>query len=93
VDTSGRLAQPLGTAVVLPTGDVLVLGATPSGDALPNVERFDPGTRAWTELPSLHVARESHTATLLPNELVLVVGGDAPGSAASVELYDPNVPG
>jgi len=90
---AGRLAQPLGTAVELPTGDVLVLGATPDADPLPNVERFDPGTGAWTELASLHVARAGHTATLLPNGLVLVVGGDAPGSAASVELYDPSVAG
>jgi len=33
------------------------------------------------------VARQSHTATLLPNEMVLIAGGDEFDSA---ELYDPN---
>jgi len=91
--SAGPLHHGLGSAIALPTGGVLVLGAPPNEDPLPNVERFDPGTSTWTELPSLHVARGGHTATLLPNGLVLVVGGDAPVSAASVELYDPSVPG
>ena len=35
-------------------------------------------------------ARYDHTATLLPNGRVLVVGGDHFGAAvASAELYDP----
>ena len=40
---------------------------------------------------SLETARGSHTATLLPNGKVLVVGGTGPGnvSLGSAELYDP----
>ncbi len=46
---------------------------------------------AWTPTGSLHTARASHTATLLPTGLVLVAGGvgDANAALASSELYNP----
>jgi hypothetical protein len=37
----------------------------------------------------LHVARHSHTATLLSDGKVLVAGGYTPGATASCELFDP----
>ena len=46
----------------------------------------------WTETSDLITARGNHTATLLPNGLVLVVGGvDSSGSHSlkRAELYDP----
>src|SRR6266702_4478983 len=45
----------------------------------------------WTTTGSLHIARDFHTATLLPNGLVLVAGGQESGYnfIASAELYDP----
>jgi uncharacterized repeat protein (TIGR01451 family) len=43
-----------------------------------------------TAIGSLGMARDLHTATLLPNGTVLVVGGyDGTNSLASAELYDP----
>jgi hypothetical protein len=49
---------------------------------------YDPET-GWTATGSLATARESHTATLLPNGKVLVVGGaGGSGYLASAELYD-----
>lgn len=46
---------------------------------------------SWTSTGSLHTARASHTATLLPNGLVLVAGGVGNNNAAlaSSELYNP----
>src|SRR4051812_39514257 len=43
---------------------------------------------SWTPTGSLNTARDSHTATLLPNGMVLVAGGFGP-VRASAELYDP----
>lgn len=47
-----------------------------------------------TQIGSMHVARASHTATLLPNGKVLIAGGFAGSGAegspyASAEIYDP----
>ncbi len=48
---------------------------------------------SWTPADPLNTARFSHTATLLPNGKVLVVGGHYLGyeSLYSVELYDPDM--
>jgi N-acetylneuraminic acid mutarotase len=45
---------------------------------------------SWTSTGSMHTARASHTATLLPNGLVLVAGGtgDANLPLATSELYN-----
>src|SRR5262245_62212856 len=45
----------------------------------------------WVNTSGLNVARNSHTATLLPNGQVLVAGGilNTGGTTNSAELYDP----
>src|SRR5678815_804943 len=45
----------------------------------------------WVNTGPLNLARNSHTATLLPNGQVLVAGGilNTGGTTNSVELYDP----
>src|SRR5262249_52827165 len=49
-----------------------------------------PGTGTWSTTGSLHTARFDHTATLLPNNTVLVAGGHiVSGFSASAELYHP----
>src|SRR5690349_9068601 len=44
----------------------------------------------WTATGNMHVARESHTATLLTNGEVVVAGGEGSnGVTAASEIYDP----
>jgi hypothetical protein len=53
------------------------------------------GTGAVSEIAAMHVARASHSSTLLPNGMVLIAGGFA-GSGGeynpyrTAELFDPN---
>jgi hypothetical protein len=55
------------------------------------VEIFDPTTQRWRAAGALAVPRSGHTATLLPDGRVLVIGGamTARRVVASAELYDP----
>src|SRR6187402_606705 len=46
------------------------------------------GCSSWMFTGNLNTARDSHTATLLPNGVILVAGGFGP-VRASAELYDP----
>jgi|GEM_PF-6576510 len=85
------------TATLLPNGKVLIAGgfsSDPGAGFLNSAELYDPATGSWTLTGSLNKARAHHTATLLPNGKVLVVGGlNANGSSSeiikSAELYDP----
>ena len=87
------------TATPLPNGKVLVAGgegynAGGTWDAFASAEIYDPKTGTWTMTSPLNLARYAHTATLLPNGKVLVVGGEhnTGGSWSSLdvaELYDP----
>ena len=55
--------------------------------ALPQGALAAPGT--WTATGSLNTARQDHTATLLPDGKVLVVGGYNGSHLTSAEVYDP----
>jgi len=85
------------TATLLPDGRVLVVGGgneirLDEGPPMSaSAELYDPTTRTWSPTASMARARLGHSATLLPDGTVLVVGGaigdDA--TARSAELYDP----
>lgn len=86
------------TATLLQNGKVLVAGGVDctSGPQvcgqLSSAELYDPETGLWSSTGSLNTARNSHTATLLPNGKVMVAGGiiDSEGTVSkSAELYDP----
>jgi hypothetical protein len=64
--------------------------AKPPSQRSPAPNCDDPSTGTWSTTGSLAVARDAHTATVLPNGKVLVAGGNSNGTyLASAELYDP----
>lgn len=87
------------TATTLRDGTVLVVGGFDTGGVgrtmgagvIAQAERFDPRTGHWSPAGRLATPRGDHTATLLHDGRVLVVGGFASGHGdlASAELYDP----
>ncbi|WP_210415639.1 kelch repeat-containing protein [Bdellovibrio sp. ZAP7] len=82
------------TATTLQDGRILVIGGVSldsSIAALKSVEIFDPTTSRWTDAAPLAQARARHTATLLGNGKILVVGGsDQSTYYATAELFDPS---
>lgn len=82
-------ARQYHTATLLPDGKVLVVGGYIPGISpvsLSSAELYDPLTGLWTPVGPLNNARNGHTATLLDDGHVLVVGGY---SGLNAELYDP----
>jgi galactose oxidase-like protein/Kelch motif protein len=83
------------TATLLPNGKVLVAGGTLARFGLTtysdSAELYDPATGTWSYTGNLNVGRTRHTATLLSNGKVLVVGGEAGADqvTSTSELYDP----
>ena len=84
-------------AVALPGGDVLVIGGAatadrdePFGTFLATVERL--GDKTTTTRAPMAFARVRHTATVLPDGRVMVIGGlgDDRTALNSVEIYDAN---
>jgi RHS repeat-associated protein len=89
-----REAVAYAPAVTLSNGTVLALGGFDGQEIASvtnNVQSYDPVSGTWSHNGSLDVAREAHTATLLPGGLVMVAGGFGayPQVFASAVLYDP----
>lgn len=82
------------TATLLADGRVLVAAGYTQNVApyvINKAEYYDPGTNSWQATGDLNIARNPHSAVLLPNDRVLVAGGsDYNGSPLNgAELYDP----
>ena len=88
------------TATLLPNGKVLIIGGgTEGGFTLPSygtgsatAELYDPAAGVFTSTGSMAAGRFGHTATLLKNGKVLVVGGTDSSSStpsSTAEIYDP----
>lgn len=79
------------TSTLLPDGRVLIVGGGSTATNIFSdfsyiVELYDPATEAWTITNSLNYGRSGHTATMLADGRVMVVGGTY---LSSVELFDP----
>jgi hypothetical protein len=85
---------------LLPNGLVLVAGGAntsfnPLFTFLASAELYDSASGVWTNTGSLITGRQAHTATLLDDGMVLVVGGldgqsSNGGYAITAELYNPS---
>ena len=70
-------------------------GRSPESTILDTVELYDVANDRWSAMPPLPAPRTRHTATLLPDGRVLVIGGRGAGYrsplsvAASVLLWNP----
>ncbi len=83
------------TATLLQDGRVLIAGGvnesccSPSGPPLASAEIYDPAAPSLTtSAGNMTTGRSGHTATLLPDGRVLIVGGDS--SNGTAEFYDPS---
>lgn len=103
--TKGSMTAPRAghTATLLSNGKVLITGGATDAteNALSSAELYDPATDSFTATPgNMTSARVSHTATLLKDGRVLIVGGDtiffnsvantSLQSLASAEIFDPS---
>jgi hypothetical protein len=84
------------TTTLLLDGRVLVIGGFGGGtfayasSAIASAEIWEPATTRFRESGAMAAARVGHTATLLPDGRVLVVGGAGPyGAVVEAELWDP----
>ena len=79
------------TATLLSNGMVLIAGGVKAAFPWPDIvlssaELYDPFSRSFTRTGDMSTARAGHTATLLADGRVLIVGGSENRSA---EIYDP----
>ena len=97
---AGRLNLPRtqATLTLLPDGRVLAAGGgvegTPGWNSTASAEVFDPKRSSWTLTAPMSVARARHTATLLADGEVLIVGGattfhgETGSVTAAAEIYN-----
>lgn len=95
-----KSARAYANGVVLPNGQVLVVGGVPHGKgfddsaAILTPELFDPKLETWTTMASMRVPRTYHSiALLLPDGRVLSGGGGLCGDCGvnhpDVEIFSP----
>lgn len=87
---TARRGRP--SVTLLNNGDVLIAGGADRGNipgGIASAELFHPAAMRFEAIASMHAGRISHTATLLQDGRVLIVGGRGESVTASAELYDP----
>jgi hypothetical protein len=90
-----HIARASHSSTLLPNGKVLIAGgfAGSGGEysPYPSAELFDPRSGTFEPIANMSIGRSGHTATLLKNGKVLIVGGwtGRYQLRRSAELYDP----
>jgi lysophospholipase L1-like esterase len=85
-----------GSAVLYEPGKVLIAGGGSTPTATAEILDLAAASPAWRFVDSMGSARRDHTAVLLPDGTVLVVGGtssaagDAAGAVGAAELWNPS---
>jgi len=90
-------ARAYHTATLLPNGNVLVTGGDDGAIGggsngprkLATAERYDPVADRWTTVAPMPIPHTRHTAILLPDGRVFVIGDYNTIDATKAELYDP----
>lgn len=91
-----HIARASQSATLLPSGKVLIAGgfSGSGGESNPfsSTELFDPHSGIFEQAASMSIGRSGHTATVLKNGKVLIVGGwtGRYQLRRSAELYDPS---
>jgi hypothetical protein len=87
------------TATLLNTGQVLIAGGSYNGSGgyqRADSELYDPSTDTFTVTGNMVTPRENHTATLLANGNVVIIGGDTLNAqfqtyyVGPAEIYNPS---
>ncbi|HZC46846.1 MAG TPA: kelch repeat-containing protein [Candidatus Acidoferrum sp.] len=103
-DPAARTFSPTGamtvpragqTITMLHDGRALLTGGVRNAgfrSQLASAEIYDPATGTFSATGSMSTPREGHTATILRDGRVLIVGGSSNGvqTAGSAEIYDPS---
>lgn len=94
---SMQYPRAFGNAVVLPNGQVLVVGGqhyakpfSDGGESAMAAELFDPATNKWSTMAPIAVPRNYHSvAILLPDATVVSAGGGICGDTWYVLTQSP----
>src|SRR5580693_10213778 len=90
-----HIARASHTSTLLPNGKVLIAGGFAGSGTEYNpyrsAELYDPSSGTFESVAEMSVGRSGHTATLLKNGEVLIVGGwtGRYDLRSSAEIYDP----
>ncbi len=80
------------SATALSDGTVLIAGGFAQDremEPFATIERFDPESRSFATVGEMTTARQSHTASALPDGRVLFAGGHGNEAMATAEIFDP----